>query len=991
MRGRGGGCLDRGGGGQRAAATAGEERSDREQDKNQQQEGEGGGGGRGGGGSPVPAETANPNGSIEILYCNAQSVVGKIDELCCIANDMSPDFILLTESWCNDETSEAFLSVPGYELQQDLRVDRQDTAGGRGGGLLVYSKAGKKILALDKVVVFNQYCRFLIDDITVYLIYRPPGGGQESIEGLTELVRTAETRTIMIGDFNFPEICWDSGQTAARTRTFLETTTEAGMEQLVTFPTHVKGNKLDLLLTNVPERVLEVEDAGRLGHSDHVMITAKLTARESQPIRTRDQPDWSKADWAGMREELGTINWRMELDNKNVEEAWTVFTNKIHKAVDKHVPVRRKRNQNRPAWLSTEILRAIRRKKRLWTRAKVGEQVEEYNKVEKDVKKMIRTAKRKFEKKLAEGGGKDGVQKRRFYAYVKQRTRTRPSIGPLKDREGRVVREDREMAGLFNGYFSSVFTREDTANVPEPDQMRMDSVLGDIQVTRKKVSDKIKKLKKGAASGPDMIGSSVLQELVDVVSSPLATIMRKSLDQGQVPQDWKAANVTPIFKKGSKYSPGNYRPVSLTSVSCKVFESIIRDDITSHLDKNRLIKPSQHGFMRGRSCASNLLSFLERTTAAVDRGEAVDIVFLDFAKAFDKVPIKRLLKKVWAHGIRGKVYEWIRAWLEDRLQRVVLNGEASDWAAVLSGVPQGSVLGPLLFLIFINDLDEAGSAAEIIRKFADDTKVAQPIRTRDGIGDQAKLQAALDGLVGWAARWGMSFNVQKCKIMHVGHANPRARYHMGGTELDITEEERDIGVTMSSKLKPGPQCLKAARTAQQVLGQILRAFQARDKFTYMQLYKTYVRPHLEFACQAWSPWSAADKEVLEKVQQRAVRQVSGLKGPSYEEKLKELDMCTLEERRHRADMAMVYKILTGKMDIDAREFFEMAATSGRATRVAADPLNVTVKHGRLDIRRNFFSVRVTELWNNVPSEIKQLRSLDGFKKAYAKHRQDMLY
>ena len=903
---------------------------------------------------------------------------------------MSPDFIFLTESWCNDDTSEAFLSVPGYELQQDLRVDREDTAGGRGGGLLVYAKTGKRILALDKVVVFNQYCKFLIDDITVYLIYRPPGGGQSSIERLTELVRGAEARSILIGDFNLPEVNWATGQTGARSRLFLETAIEAGMEQLVSFSTHVKGNVLDLILTNVPERVLEVEEAGRLGHSDHVMIAAKLSVGEGQEDKLRDQPDWNRADWSSMREELGNVNWRGELEGKEVEEAWTVFTGKIQQAICKHVPVRRRRNHNRPAWLSTDILRAIRKKKRLWNKAKTGEQVDKYNKVERDVKRMIRKAKRKHEKKLADGGCKDGVQKRRFYAYVKQKTKTRPAIGPLKDGGGRVLREDKEMAGLFNEFFSSVFTREDPKNIPEPQQMRMDSTLSDIQVTKKKVSDKIRKLRRGAAAGPDMIGATVLQELIEVVSSPLASIMRKTLDKGMVPNDWKSANVTPIFKKGSKYSPGNYRPVSLTSVSCKILESIIRDDVTQHLDKNHLIKNSQHGFRRGRSCASNLLSFLERTTAAVDKGEAVDIVFLDFAKAFDKVPTKRLLKKVWAHGIRGKIYDWIKVWLEDRVQRVVLNGEASVWAAVLSGVPQGSVLGPLLFLIFINDLDEAGSAAEIIRKFADDTKVAQPIRTNGDGGnpDQQKLQDALDGLVEWAGRWGMSFNVQKCKVMHVGRDNSKLPYFMAGLQLETTEEERDLGVVMSNKLKPGPQCLKAAKTAQQVLGQILRAFHARDKKIYIQLYKTYVRPHLEFACPAWSPWTAADRDTLEKVQQRAVRQVSGLQGLTYEEKLKELGICTLEERRHRSDMAMVHRILSEE-DTMAAELFEMAAAGGRRTRVAADPLNVVVKHGRLDIRKNFFSIRVTEPWNNVPAEIKRSRTPASFRMAYAKYRQDM--
>ena len=303
--------------------------------------------------------------------------------------------------------------------------------------------------------------------------------------------------------------------------------------------------------------------------------------------------------------------------------------------------------------------------------------------------------------------------------------------------------------------------------------------------------------------------------------------------------------------------------------------------------------------------------------------------------------------------------------------------------AVLSGVPQGSVLGPLLFIIFINDLDLNAESAAIVVKFADDTKVAQPISCEE---DRKALQAALDGLIRWADNWGMAFNVSKCKVMHIGHGNPRYEYSMQNTPLEVTEEERDLGVITSSKLKPGAQCTKAAKTAQAVLGQIARAFHFRDRHVFLQLYITYVRPHLEFAGQAWSPWTAADKAVLEQVQIRAIRMVSGLRGHEYEDRLKELGLTTLEERRHQADMAMAYKILTKKEDVDPADWFVMAAQAARVTRTAADPLNVTVKHGRLDIRRHFFSVRVTEDWNKVPGDIKKLRTLEGFKNAYAKHR-----
>ena len=879
------------------------------------------------------------------------------------------------------------MTLPGYVLQQDLRVDRGDTAGGRGGGLLVYSKPDVSICALDRVVPFNQYCKFKVHDVTIFLIYRPPSGGPDSIARLTELIGDVKEKSILIGDFNFPEIDWELGQTAGRTRDFLAATEDGLLEQKVEFSTHIKGNKLDLLLTNIPERIIAVEEAGRLGHSDHVMILSTISVRSQKVLNGGLQQDWSKANWEAMEQELKDWDWRAALEGKGGNEAWDGLKEKLTNLMQQHVPMKRRRNQNRPAWLSKDILRAIRKKKKLWSWAKLGEKVDQYREEEKHVRRLIRNAKKRFERKLAEGGAKDGAQKRKFYAYVKQRTKSRPAIGPLKDREGGTVSENKKMAEIFNTYFSSVFTREDTVHVPVAPQEDFRDELRDVKITAKLVKEKIRNLRQGAAGGPDKLGTQFLKQLESSVSSPLAYVMRRSLETGQVPVDWRTANVSPIFKSGAKSSPANYRPVSLTSICGKMLEAIVKDEMVRHLEINKLIRPSQHGFIRGRSCTSNLVSFLEKVTETVDGGEAVDIIYLDFAKAFDKVPTQRLLSKVRAHGIGGRLYAWIEAWLTDRRQRVVLNGEASDWAGVLSGVPQGSVLGPLLFVIFINDLDEAAAAVALLKKFADDTKLAQTIRTAQ---DRTQLQAALDDLMRWSEKWGMEFNVKKCKVMHVGHTNPHHSYTMGGTKLAETVEERDLGVVMTNKLKPSKQCAKAARTAQVVLGQISRAFHYKDRKVFMQLYKQYVRPHLEFAVQAWSPWTGADRDALEKVQERAVRMVSGLKSAVYGERLKELGMTTLTERRHQADMAMVHKIISRREMGEPAEWFVMAGDAPRVTRSVADPLNIRVQHGRLEIRKNFFSVRVTEPWNSVPADLKKVRSLAAFKTGYAKHRLAMV-
>ena len=279
----------------------------------------------------------------------------------------------------------------------------------------------------------------------------------------------------------------------------------------------------------------------------------------------------------------------------------------------------------------------------------------------------------------------------------------------------------------------------------------------------------------------------------------------------------------------------------------------------AHLEENMLMNPSQHGFMPGKSCATNLLEFFEVVTRTVDDGKNMDIIFLDFAKAFDKVPKERLLAKLAAHGIGGQVLHWVWSWLTARSQRVVLNGEASELAAVEPGVPQGSVLGPILFDIFINDIDLLVAMIDILRKFADDTKLGKIILT---VEDGKVLQDCLDKLVEWADKWGMKFNTGKCKVMHIGTSNQEIQYTMGGTVLESTDTERDIGVLVSSSMKPTKQGQMAAQTASSVLGQITRAFYYRDRKTFVKLYKQYVRPHLEFAVTAWSPWTEAARIVL---------------------------------------------------------------------------------------------------------------------------------
>ena len=917
------------------------------------------------------------------MYTNAQSIFGKLNELSAYAADMKPDFILVTETWCNPSIENSDLTVPGYQLEQELRKDRLDTANGIGGGIIVYSKIGTKVLPLEMQNNLHQFVAFKIimksEPINVFVVYRPPNHNRENVLELCNLTKALPRNSILLGDINLPRINWSGGPSDALGRLLYNTVVEEDLAQLIWFPTHDKGNTLDLLITNMANDIISVYDDGKLGKSDHCVIMTEISVLDKPGNQTKKRiPNWSKADYTGIRTYLSNIDWDTQLGERTTEEAWEILKDHLKHATEEFVPKSTVKGETEPKWLNREIIRLIRKKKRAWKIYKLynsPESRDNFRNLVDEVKKKIRNAKRGMEKKLA--NSKDG-NSRKFANYIKSKTKTRTSLGPLKDENGNLITEGREMADKFNKFFSDVFTEEDIEHVPTKEN-ETNEILENVRITEGAIKEKIKNLKENSAAGPDGIGSKLLKATANQIAKPLGQIFRKSLGTGEVPSDWRRARVIPIFKKGPKGDPGNYRPVSLTSIVCRILEAIIKDELMAHLKKNNLLRNSQHGFLKGRSCTTNLIQFMDRTTKILDEGKSADIFYLDFAKAFDKVPHERLLVKLKSKGVGGEMFNWIAAWLKNRTQAVGVNDDESDTSAVKSGVPQGSVLGPPLFDIFIDDLDECAELISLLLKFADDTKGLQEI---GGPADRDKLQQTLDNMVEWAATWGMMFNIPKCKIMHVGRNNPCFEYNMSGVKLTVVEEEKDIGVMVQKNMKPGKHCKKSAGIAGAVLRQLTKNFHFRDRFIFKKLYIQYVRPHLEFASPAWSPWQRDDIETLEKVQKKAIGMISGLNGRSYKEKCAEIGLNTLEARREKQDLLEAYKIIHGEKQQEGQEILLMTkGREGATTRNAMDPWNLVVPRARLDIRSNAFPIRVANRWNRLPQAVKMSKNLNIFKNA----------
>ena len=743
-----------------------------------------------------------------------------------------------------------------------------------------------------------------------------------------------------------------------------------------------------MVLSSSLDLIAGVGSEGYLGTNDHVILNVDLVGPKRHDSY-EEVPDWGKANFEAIRTGMQKVDWVAEFSDKPGLDCLELFQEVLDREMEKAVPKKRRRQRFRPVWMNRSVMRLIRKKRRAWKFystdprcARDFQSFQAFKKVQKDVKNAVRQAKRKLERKLAKEYKKNN---KAFHSYIKKKTSNRVTVGPLKDQEDNLITDDGKMANLLNSFFCSVFTREDTSSMPEAEQLYTGTdPLMEVEITEDKVKSKLVSLKPSSAPGPDSMWPRVLNRLADVLAKPLAIIYTKFLGQGTVPPVWKTANVCPIFKKGSKTEPGNYRPVSLTCVICKVMESVIRDSIVEHLTKNKLIRDSQHGFMAGRSCLTNLLEYLEALTKWVDEGAPVDVVYLDFAKAFDKVPTARLIEKCRGVGIRGKVLEWIQEWLSGRKQRVVLNGQVSSWCDVWSGVPQGSVLGPTLFLIYINDIDRAVDVSgSVLKKFADDTKFAMVVGNES---DRSRFQAGLDSLQTWSEEWQMLFNVSKCKIIHMGHKNMQYNYTMNGRTLETVDSEKDVGVIIHQSLKPSLQCAKAASKANLVLGQLARAVTYRDKVTFIRLYTVYVRPHLEYAVQSWCPYYDADKKVLENVQRRAVRMVTNLQGQTYEERLAELGMVTLETRRNRGDMIQTFRIMSGIDQVDPQTWFtpntQVVRGGAASTRSTTGLHNIQEKWASTDVRRNFFSLRVIKPWNTVPDKVKEATTVNAFKNGY---------
>ena len=715
------------------------------------------------------------------MCTNTDTLNNKLELLQELLFSESIDVVAISETHyknANEEekTTTKFV-IPGYQcLQNDS-----------GRGVCLFIKNCYKISTNPEYEsIFNPsiFCKITTEsneNFTIGVIYRSPNLSRQEALSINNLIDTVSNdfknsndKLVIVGDLNYKQIDWNNESCDTSDEhiasKFFNCTQKNFLFQHVKHPTHFMPNAIpsliDIVLSNDPDFVEDLTHHDPLGASHHsvLLFNIKCYKNADKPV-FKERLCMNKGDFQGMREAANDLKLDLIFDDdkKSVDKCWEELESAYTHLTDKFIP---KMTFNKNKVVRTfkapeSLLHSLQLKRKAFKYYKkfpTKENYSSYTFYRNQVTREVKKAKRLKEIDLAK---KSKTNPKLVYQYISSKTKNKDNIPDLDTPDGDTTKSDTEKAKVLNNFFGSVFNVEDNSEIPNCDFIS-DTHINNIEITNDDVFKVLKSLKVNKSPGPDGVHPKVLSELAQELCSPLKKLFDKTMREGKIPNKWKLAEVRPIFKKGNKSSPNNYRPVSLTCIVCKVFEHFVRNTIYNHLVDNNMLALEQFGFCQGRSCTTQLLVTINDWFLNLDKNIPVDSVYLDFSKAFDCVPHRRLMSKLYAYGIRGQIFNWIQDFLSDRYQYVSINNCNSDMLNVTSGVPQGSVLGPTLFVYFINDLPKV--AQNIVKIFADDTKLYSKIKSEE---DCLNLQDDINTLVKWSEKWMMKFNSDKCKMLHL--------------------------------------------------------------------------------------------------------------------------------------------------------------------------------------------------------------------------------
>jgi len=866
-------------------------------------------------------------------------------------------------------TSEVFPS--------NFTIYRKDRCVGGGGVFVAISDDLRSledpVIDVSAELVWAKLCISGMVPMYICAFYRPPNSDVEPIVQLRKFLnslfngKSGIPHVVLTGDFNLPDILWtdDGGEMQSNpsygnpvNSSFLEMLDDFNLSQLVMEPTR-SNNVLDLFLTSQPSTISDI--AIIPGMSDHEAITSKLTIGNKRPTTAKRKVYlYHKANLDEIKTRLQSFCDSFLSSNPNersVEENWTLLKQCLLDTIDDLVPTKRIKNHQNLPWVNKNIRHKIKKRKRLYDRAKSTGNPSlwaQYKQIKNEITANLRTAHDAYCGHLF-----DSSNHKRFWSYVKKLRSNYSNISTIRC-QNKVLTSSIDKANALNQQFLSVFTQEDPIIPTLPPNQLPET--DNITFTSNGIKRILENLDPSKSAGPDNIPTRILKLCAAEISPVLQIIFSQSFQNGLLPSDWLHGNVIPIHKRGDRTVPANYRPISLTSVCCKVMEHIVYHSIMSHLEQNNILNPLQHGFRTGHSCTTQLLTVVEELAKSLDDRKQVDVLFLDFAKAFDTVPHQRLLLKLQSYGIAGRTHQWISQWLTKRTQRVVVNGTESDYVGVISGVPQGTVLGPLMFLLYINDISE--NILSTIRLFADDCIMYRSINSS---GDTSILQRDLDEITNWANKWQLKFNVSKCVLVRVtrNHSQFTDSYTLNNQTIQLSDTYKYLGVILNNTLSWNTHITNVTNRATRMLNFVKRNLGKCTSQVKSKAYTSLVRPILEYATQVWDPHQKSLTHKIEMIQRRAARWVYSDYdySSSVSTMLNELNWPTLEDRRKDARLSLLHRIINHQEPALEIPPYYLPQTS--STRRSSTQNFILPTSNTLHYQSNYFYRTIKE-WNELP-------------------------
>lgn len=923
-------------------------------------------------------------GKFSIVHYNVQSLRNKINILESELNIFS--IVSLTETWLDDRTDNSDIKMGNYKL---FRRDRQ---GDSHGGICVYVKDdiyAKRRTDLELPDIECVWVEVISNHrkILVGTFYRPPNSlasALSSIESSIGLACDTNINDICItGDFNLDLLKQVSK------RKIENLCHQFNLFSLINEPTNfteTSSSCIDLLLTSHQQNILLSGVGEPFLEQDVRYYCPVFSVLDFNRAITRSfsRNVWlyDKGNYNNLREDISNTNWQT-LKHHDIDTYANNFTNHIINTAKKHIP-----NKNitvrhsDPEWLTSKIKKMMRKRKRLYDkyqRVKNEANFSAYKLFRNKVTDEIRRAKKGITEKLAKKLTNQTLQPKDYWKTLKQfiKPQHTPSIPPLVS-EGTVLEDEVDKANLLNDYFVQQTTL-DEANASLPATPLYDTnTLNSIVTTAEEVQSTLKSLAVGKAAGPDSISNRLLKELSVPLAKPLAELFNFSLRTGKVPKSWKEANITPVHKKDDPSLVSNYRPISLLNTLGKVLEKIVHKHLFNYCRDNNLITTFQSGFVPGDSTVNQLTDLYNTFCKALDEGKEVRAIFCDISKAFDRVWHRGLLYKLRRAGITGSLLSWFSNYLQDRQQRVVLPGATSEWSPVRAGVPQGSILGPLLFLLYINDIVD--NIKSSIRLFADDTSLY--IVVDDPTTAGVTLNSDLYKIQKWASEWLVKFNPAKSESILISRKQNKP-YHpplfMNYQQIQQVNSHKHLGLYFSNDGSWHEHIEYIKIKAWQRINIMRRLKFQLDRKSLQTIYFSFIRPIFEYADIVWNNCSQYDANELEKIQNEAARIVTGAtRLTSINSLLTETGWETLSARRNKHKLVMFYKMKNNLCP----DYLSSLVPSNVGTNVQYNLRNVAdvrTLSANTQLYYNSFLPSAIREWNDLPSDIQESPSLASFK------------